>query len=262
AADLLHTVGGGVSGGAGTTLLCLAMAPNAVLWVVALASGPGFALGTDAGLSLTGDMHGGALPAMPLLAALPGPGPLPGYAWLLVALPIGAGAVIGWFARPAEGCRGWREEVLTAAVSGAACGLSLGVLAGLSGGGAGGRLAHFGPSGVVVGGLLALQLAAAATATAAARIGWERYRGPKERGVKELTAKPAAFPVQKTKAEAADDDKRGPAPASPIVVVAAEEVEDLPPDPDPLAAAALVGAVGDLGDTQEFAVLTEDDLGD
>ncbi|HUR74136.1 MAG TPA: DUF6350 family protein, partial [Sporichthya sp.] len=46
AADLLHTVGGGVSGGAGTTLLCLAMAPNAVLWVVALASGPGFALGT------------------------------------------------------------------------------------------------------------------------------------------------------------------------------------------------------------------------
>ncbi len=225
ATDLLDTVGGGISGGAGTTLLCLAMAPNAVLWVVALASGPGFALGTDAGLSLTGDMHGGALPAMPLLAALPGAGPLPGYALVLVAIPIGAGAVIGWFARPAEGCRGWHEELVTAAVSGAVCGLGVGLLAGLSGGGAGGRLANFGPDGLLVGLLLALQLAAAATAMAAARIGWERYRGPKERGVKELTAKLAPFPTQKTKAKAVE--------ATPIEVVAADEVEDLPPEPDP-----------------------------
>ncbi|HVE23814.1 MAG TPA: DUF6350 family protein, partial [Sporichthya sp.] len=132
AADLFTMVGGGVGGGAGTTLLCLAMAPNAVLWVVALAAGPGFALGADGGLSLTGDMHGGALPAMPLLAALPGEGALPGYAVLLLALPIGAGGVVGWYARPAAGTRGRREELITATVSGMLCGLGVGLLAGLS----------------------------------------------------------------------------------------------------------------------------------
>jgi hypothetical protein len=263
ATDLLNTVGGGISGGVGTTLLCLAMAPNAVLWVVALATGPGFALGTDAGLSLTGDMHGGALPAMPLLGALPGAGPLPAYAWLLVAVPLGAGATIGWSARPKTGCRGWHEELVTAAVSGVACGLGIGLLAGLSGGGAGGRLAGFGPNGLLVGLLLALELAAVATATTAARIGWERYRGPKERGVKELTAA-TPIPAQKTKAKAADnkptddkptDDK--PGEGTPIVVVTADEVEDLPP-----AEELPSGDLEDIEDTQEFAVLTEDDLKD
>ena len=254
ASDLLNAVGGGVSGGAGTTLLCLAMAPNAVLWVVSLAAGPGFALGTDAGLSLTGDMHGGALPAMPLLAALPGAGPLPGYTLLLLAIPVGAGGVIGWFARPAGGSRGPREELATAAAAGVACGLGIGLLAGLSGGGAGGRLANFGPDGLLVGVLLALQLAVAATTLVGARIGWEYYRGPRETVVKELTGRPA-IPWQKTKAKAPDN--------TPIVVVAADEVEDLPAEDPPAEDPPTEdSAVVDIEDTQELAIVTPEEATD
>jgi hypothetical protein len=234
------------------------MAPNAVLWVVALAAGPGFALGTDSGLSLTGEMHGGALPAMPLLGALPGAGPLPGYAWLLVAVPVGAGAVIGWFARPAGGPRGWRDELATAAVSGAVCGLGVGVLAGLSGGGAGGRLAEAGPSGLQVGLVLAVELAAAAAALAGGRIGWEYYRAEetpakapalKAPAVKVPGVKAPVLPKQKTKDEAAQ-----PSAATPITVVAADEVEDLPEVEGPADPAEK-----DLEDTQELEVLTDDD---
>lgn len=265
--DLLDVVGGGISGGAGTLLLCLAMLPNAVLWVVALAAGPGFALGADSGLSLTGEMHGGALPAMPLLGALPGAGPLPGYAWLLVAVPIGAGAVMGWFARPASGARGWRDEVATAAVSGALCGLGVGVLAGLSGGGAGGRLAEVGPSGLQVGLILAVELAAAAAALAGGRIGWEYYRAagaPAEAGDKAPVVKAPVLPKQKTNDEAAPTPSAptpsAPKPAAasdtatPITVVAADEVEDLPE-----VEAAASPTEKDLEDTQELEVLTDED---
>ena len=275
--DLLDVVGGGISGGAGTLLLCLAMAPNAVLWVVALAAGPGFALGADSGLSLTGEMHGGALPAMPLLAALPGAGPLPGYAWVLVAVPIGAGAVIGWFARPAGGPRGWRDEVATAAVAGAVCGLGVGALAGLSGGGAGGRLADLGPNGLQVGLVLGVELAAAAAALAGARIGWEYYRGAAEAPEKTPAITAPVLPKQKSKDDAvqvpaaapsaepsaaepptATPPTATPPTATPISVVAADEVEDLPEVEEPADPAAK-----DLEDTQELAVgIDADDLTD
>lgn len=258
--DLFGVVGGGISGGAGTLLLCLAMAPNALLWVVALAAGPGFALGADSGLSLTGEMHGGALPAMPLLGALPGAGPLPGYAWLMVAVPIGAGAVIGWFARPTEGApRGWRDEVATAAVSGALCGLGVGVLAGLSGGGAGGRLAEVGPNGLLVGLVLALELAAVASALAGGRIGWEHHRAGKA-SVEAPAAPGPVLPKQKSRHEVVEPPVATPIAAgetgTPITVVTADEVEDLPE-----VERSAEPATKDLEDTQELELL-DDDLTD
>lgn len=292
AAALFTMVGGGIGGGAGTTLLCLAMAPNAVLWVVALAAGPGFALGADGGLSLAGDMHGGALPAMPLLAALPGEGSLPAYAVLLLALPLGAGGVVGWYARPASGTRGWREELITAATAGVLCGLGVGVLAGLSGGGTGGRLANFGPSGLLVGAFLALQLAGAALVLAAGRIAWEHYRGPTAPTAppakgpleeKDAQPEPAAaagepavaedstgvrrfaiprqLPWQLSRLRAKGDqgpgspDPSGPGTAS-IVVVEASEVDDLPlsqVDSD------APENPTDIEDTQELPAVTDEE---
>ncbi len=239
--ELGQAVGGGISGAVGTTLLCLALAPNAVLWVVSLAAGPGFALGIDGGLSLTGEMHGGALPAMPLLGALPGAGPLPGYALLLVAIPIGAGGVIGWFARPVGGTRGWREELATAAAAGAVCGLGVGFLAGYSRGGAGGRLEDFGPNGLLVGALLALQLAVAATVLAAGRIGWEHYgRRPKQPPVKATAMSPVKAPVTspvkiagKTSVIPAQKKPAAEPESTPIEVVTASDVDDLPTSGDP-----------------------------
>ncbi|WP_019875628.1 DUF6350 family protein [Sporichthya polymorpha] len=253
--DVLGLVGGGVNGGVGVVLLCLALLPNAVLWVISLAAGPGFALGADGGLSLTGEMHGDALPALPLLAALPGAGPLPGYAWLLVAVPVGAGGVVGWFARPAGGRRrGWREELATAAVAGVVLGLGAGVLAGFSAGGAGGRLDEFGPNGLLVGVLLAAQLAAAAVVLAAGRIGWEHYRQPIERVAGRTMMPMPRIPTQKQPAQKQPAHKQPaqkkpgaePKPAAepkptvertadgsagtPIEVVAAADVDDLADD--------------------------------
>jgi hypothetical protein len=257
----MDVVGGGIGGGVGATLLCLALAPNAVLWVVALAAGPGFALGTDSGLSLTGDMHAGALPAMPLLGALPGPGPLPGYAWLLVAIPVGAGAVIGWYARPATGTRGRREELITAAAAAAVCGVGAGLLAGLSGGGAGGRLETVGPPLPAVGGLLAVELAAAAAALAGGRIAWEYVRAPRPEpvAIDEPTDDPAPpsplIPAQKTRSGPDGDG----AVSTPIEVVDAADVEDLPTGELELLVEDGAGDLEDIEDTQEIPVVPDED---
>lgn len=214
---VLDALGGGLSGKAGTLLLCLALLPNAALWVVALGAGPGFALGTDAGLGL-GGMADGAVPALPLLAALPAPGPLPAVAYVPLLLPVAAGAVIGWFARTPGGGR--RAELARAVWGGLACGLAVGLLAWLSGGSAGGRLAEFGP-GLAVAAALAGELAAIAALVVGARYGYERLRTPAPAEVEATVATAAVIP--------------------PVV----EEVDDI----------AGIEEVDDIDDTQEIPVI-------
>lgn len=225
----LDAVGGGVSGGAGSTLLCLAMAPNAALWIVSFAAGPGFSLGTDAGLDL-GGLHDGALPAMPLLAALPDAGPLPRLAYVAIAIPIVAGAAIGWFSRPAGAVRNPRLELVLAALAALACGLGVAVLAGLSGGGAGGRLSSFGPSAFALALALVPELVAVAVAVAAGRLGYERVRG-----VAVPTTRPVRIPRQKSK------------PAEEKPVEPATDTTDQ------------AGDLEDVENTQEIPVIIDDD---
>lgn len=176
-AALFESVGGGTSGALGVLALCLLYLPNAVLWAVGLAAGPGFALGAGSGVDLTG-ARTGALPSFPLLGALPEPGGLPPYAYLLAAVPLAAGAVAGWTARPAAGPRSWGEVLALPLLAAAGAAAVTGTLAGLSAGGAGGRLAPLGPSGLAVGLALAAELAAVALAVAAGRYGWARLRAP------------------------------------------------------------------------------------
>jgi hypothetical protein len=160
--------GGGWSGGIGLALLCLCYLPTAACWAVAIAAGPGVALATDARLDLGGtDL--GALPNLPLVHALPGTGSLPAVAYLSVAVPLLAGITAGWTVRPAPGRR-WYAVIGAASAAGAVTGLLAGGLAEFSGGGMGGRLDHLGPSGLLVGPALAVELGFAAAVTAALRV--------------------------------------------------------------------------------------------
>ena len=84
----------GVLGQAGVTLLCLAFAPNLATWAAAYLIGPGFALGSGTTVSAA-TVKLGALPAVPVLAALPDQA-VSGVAPLLLGLPMAGGMAAGW----------------------------------------------------------------------------------------------------------------------------------------------------------------------
>jgi hypothetical protein len=164
--DLFALTGGGFSGALGTLMLCIVLLPTAACWAIAFAAGPGFALGTDASVALSG-VHSGALPSLPIFGAVPEAGGLPWFGWLPPVLVVLAGVAAGWY-RPAGFVR-LRSAVAAAAAAGALAGLGAGLVLAFSSGDAGGRLSTIGPDGLTVGGVLAAELAAAAAATALLR---------------------------------------------------------------------------------------------
>jgi Family of unknown function (DUF6350) len=148
---LLHQgLAPGVVGGLVLTIGQLAVVPNLIVWAGAYAAGPGFAVGTGTSV-MPGHLQLGALPAVPVLGALPVPGEVPNWAWALLALPVLAGVLAGgWIIRAGAGAGSTRsvpsvlqDAGLTALLAGAGWAL----LGWLSGGPAGpGRLAQFGPN--------------------------------------------------------------------------------------------------------------------
>jgi len=84
----------GVSGTAVLTLGEVLLLPDLVIWACAALAGPGFAIGTGTAVTLSASRLG-PLPAIPVLAALPAPGPLPGAALVLLAVPLLSGVVAG-----------------------------------------------------------------------------------------------------------------------------------------------------------------------
>ncbi|WP_298321654.1 DUF6350 family protein [Haloactinopolyspora sp.] len=123
--------------------------PNAVIWAVSFALGPGFAVGTGTSVA-PGGVELAAVPAVPALGALPSD--VPGAAtWLVVIGPLAAGALAGLIVcRRLEPHESGRVAWATAAgvVGGAAvlAGAGMAGLALLSGGSAGAvRLTEIGP---------------------------------------------------------------------------------------------------------------------
>jgi uncharacterized protein DUF6350 len=177
AAATLATFHAGVLGQAGLTLLCLVYAPNLATWSAAYLIGPGFAVGTGTAVS-AGKVSLGALPAVPVLAALPDSA-VSGLGPLLLGLPMAGGMAAGWLltrrrlrlAADREGPPpGWGETVGTSALSGLVAGVLLGLASIASSGGLGaGRLSALGPGGVTVGlvaaGVVALGVVIGAVAT-------------------------------------------------------------------------------------------------
>lgn len=144
AANVLARLHVDVAGGLLYALVVVAVLPNAALLTAAYLVGPGFAVGTGTIVSPSVVVLG-PVPAFPLLAALPGEGPGPWWAELLVAVPgvVAAVAVARTLRRrpvhdyPAGAVRG-----LAAGLGG---GLLLGLLCGLAGGSVGpGRMVDVG----------------------------------------------------------------------------------------------------------------------
>ncbi|MGW5053178.1 cell division protein PerM [Actinokineospora sp. NPDC004072] len=123
---------GGFGAALGQFLLSLGYLPNAVLAGLGFAAGPGFGIGSVSVGPL--GFHGGAVPGVPLLGALPA-GP---QVWwpALLALPLAVGLLVGWVLRAADESAVARlRAVAVAAVVAAA---ATAVLAGSAGGALGG----------------------------------------------------------------------------------------------------------------------------
>jgi Family of unknown function (DUF6350) len=176
-------------------LLQLAYLPNAVVWGIAYAIGPGFAFGTATVVAPTGSALA-KLPGLPMLAALPsGLHPvMPG--WLeptVLAVPYLAGAFGGLLLVRAAPSLTLDAAPVWGLVSGVVSGGVLALLAAASGGPLGdGRLAAVGPSPWQVGIVSTLEIGVAAAVTAGAR-NYLRMRrlGPLRTQARSAPASPA-----------------------------------------------------------------------
>lgn len=144
AGDIWAQLDPGTGGGIALAIACVLAAPTLVLWTASALIGPGFILGTDTSVDLTGSQLGN-VPGFPMLAALPPPGEFPGWVFVLWLVPLLAGMVSGW--RVGRGAReGLPARVALGAAAGGVAGFLLGILIGLSGGAIGpGRMADAGP---------------------------------------------------------------------------------------------------------------------
>jgi hypothetical protein len=152
ASTVVSGLDAGLSGSLLVLLVCVLYAPTAVVWGASYLAGPGFAVGAGTSVAV-GGVQLGAVPAIPLLAALPQSGTRgPGWA-LAVAAALATGLVAGALVDRAAGREAaeplttWRALASVAALTGGFTGLGLAVLAAASSGPAGpGRFAHTGPT--------------------------------------------------------------------------------------------------------------------
>ena len=135
----------GPGGGLALVLAQLAFAPNVVVWAAAYALGAGFTLG-DGSVVAPAATEVGLLPAVPLLGALPAPGPGDPVqlAWLVTGAV--AGAVAAWIVVRARPVARVDETSLVGGLSGLAAAVLFCGLAWATGGDLGvARLAGLGP---------------------------------------------------------------------------------------------------------------------
>lgn len=144
AGDLWALLDPGFGGGIALAAACVLAMPTLVLWTTSALIGPGFMLGTDTSVDLSGAQLG-QVPGLPVLAALPAPGQFAGWVFLLGLIPLAAGVLAGWRVQVRD-----REDFLSRVALGSAAGglagLALGVLVAASAGAVGpGRMADAGP---------------------------------------------------------------------------------------------------------------------
>ena len=167
ATSLVEALKPGIPGAVVLLLLCAAYAANAVVWCVAFGAGTGFAIGTGTAVAPTG-ISLGPMPAFPLLAALPGAGPVPRPALLTLLVPVAAGAVAGAFVTRLDPALSSARAAGWAALTGPVAGLAVAVACVLASGPAGpGRLSQAGPGAALTGLAVAEWVALVGAATAA-----------------------------------------------------------------------------------------------
>ena len=144
----------GVGGAALLLLAGLSYLPNSVFWAIAYMLGPGFAFGVGTAVSPSGSALG-AVPAFPMLAALPvGPKAAfpPWLGFFVLVMPYLAGALAGLMTVRIAPTPVLEAAPLWGLLTGSLAGVVIGFGAKFSGGPLGsGRLAAVGPAGAEVG---------------------------------------------------------------------------------------------------------------
>jgi hypothetical protein len=159
----------GFGGSALLLLVGLSYLPNSVIWAIAYMLGPGFGFGIGTAVSPSGSALG-AVPAFPLLAALPVGHSAAYPMWLgffVLVTPYLAGALAGMMTVRIAPTPFFEAAPLWGLVTGTLTALVIGLGAKLSGGPLGaGRLASVGPVGAEVGLVAALEIGVTAAIVA------------------------------------------------------------------------------------------------
>lgn len=144
AANVLSRLHPDTAGAALYTVVVAGLAPNVALFGSAYLLGPGFAVGTGTAVSPAAVLLG-PVPAFPVLAALPTPGPAPSWAIGLVAAPVVLAGVAGALVVRRHPALTFGTGALRGTAAGVLGGLLVTVLAHLGGGSVGpGRMADVG----------------------------------------------------------------------------------------------------------------------
>ena len=161
----------GIFGSVLLLLASLCYLPNSVIWAVAYMLGPGFSFGIGTAVSPSGSALG-ALPAFPMLAALPVGSTAAFPAWLgffVLVMPYLAGALAGLMTVRIAPTPSLEAAPLWGLVTGTLTAVVIGFGAKFSGGPLGaGRLAAVGPSGGEVGLVAVLEVGVTAALVAGA----------------------------------------------------------------------------------------------
>jgi len=181
AVETTRVLGPGVVGGVLLVVIQLLYLPNAVVFAVCYALGPGFAMGAGTVVAPTG-VSVGALPMFPMLAALPDNGAAPVVSLAALAVPFLAGAVGGVLTQRSAPDVVSEAAPLWGFVCGVTTGMLCAALAVIAGGPLGGeRLSEVGPSAWQVGLVAALEVGVAA-AVAAWVANWWYWRKLRQSG--------------------------------------------------------------------------------
>jgi hypothetical protein len=165
-ADIYSVLGPGVVGGTLLSLVAIAYLPNAAIWAVSYAVGPGFAVGAGTNVAPSG-VFVGMIPSFPPFAALPSPGPAPLVSLLALAVPFAAGVAGGVLTIRSLPSAVGEAAPLWGFVCGVLTGGVIALLAALSGGPVGGaRMAVMGPSAWQTGLMAALEVGVSAAIAA------------------------------------------------------------------------------------------------
>lgn len=145
ARDVLQQLGTSPAESLLVVLGCLVLVPNAVLWSGAFLMGPGFSVGAGTVVAPSGVLLG-ELPLLPILAALPDQGDLPGIWAAYVVVPVLVAAVAVGRRHVRLGHVDWVPSLLAGGGAGVIGAAAIGLLSAVAGGAAGpGRLAAVGP---------------------------------------------------------------------------------------------------------------------
>jgi hypothetical protein len=177
AASVLSRLHADGTGAALFTLLTGAVAPNAALFGAAYLLGPGFAVGTGTVVAPSGVLLG-PVPAFPLLAALPAPGPAAAWTSALIAVPVLLAVVVGFLTVRRHPTPRFEQAAVRGLGAGVVGALLLSAAVALAGGPVGpGRMADVGTPFLDVLAAAVVSLGLGALVGAVAATWWLRRRG-------------------------------------------------------------------------------------